>query len=166
MKITTTGKSLKELLEIYGTGEAGFYPQDWYKDEAFFTEKPEAGEWEFDFETDLPHLTFKEQEAKLKKDYSAVHPAILCEAILSHYKETRVRVLQNIYSRTSILDSDGYRVSVGRFDAKGLVVVWYDDSRDDGIGLSAVRLINKITEEGTRELPEVIELNGVKYKKV
>ena len=49
-------------------------------------------------------------------------------------------LLPNIYVRTSSLDSDGYRVSVGHFDAGGLnVVSWSDDYRSDGIGVSAAR---------------------------
>lgn len=139
MKLKTTGKSLKELLEIYGTGSAGFCIQEWYKSEKFFEEKPEAGEWDFDFDTDLTNLIFSEQIKKLKKNYKPVHPAILTEAILSHYRETGKRLLKNTYSRTNILGSGGRRVSVGSFDAEGLYVdLWYG-FRDGAVGVSSAR---------------------------
>lgn len=144
MKFTTTGKSIKELLDIYGTGASGFYPQTWYHDEEFLDEKPEAGEYEIEFDSKYEALdrnkTYSEQLSLLKEGYKPIHPAILCEAILVHYELKGVRLLSNSYSGTSSLTSDGDRVLVGRFDAEGLFVrYWGDDSRRDDLGLSAAR---------------------------
>ncbi len=159
MKIKTTGKSIKELLAEYGTGSNGLYPQEWYKKEAFFTEKPEAGEWDIDFGTDLTNMTYSEQMNKVPNGYDPIHPAILIEAILLHYKETGQKMLSNSWSRTSILDSDGFRVSVGGFGAEGLDVSrWSDDSRVDSFGLSAARKLS--SNPGTLEPLESLSLES------
>lgn len=143
MKITTTGKSLKELLEIYGTGSNGFYSQEWYKTESFFIEKPPANMWDFDFGTNLTDKTYPEQVSFLKKGFEVMHLAVLAEAILSHYKNTGVRLLENKYSRTNVFTSDGNRVGVGDFDVKGLLVSnWYDGHRHDHLGVSAARKLS------------------------
>jgi hypothetical protein len=141
MKIKTTGKSLVELYKEYGTGSAGFYSTSpWWIDEAFAKEKPEAGEYEIELGKGLVDLTFDEQKKKINKDFEVIHPAILVEAILSHFKETGERLLENKYDRTSSLDSDGDRVYVGRFDASGLHVgnVW-GYTRHDEIGVASAR---------------------------
>jgi hypothetical protein len=141
MKIKTTGKSLVELYKEYGTGSAGFYSTSpWWIDEAFAKEKPEAGEYEIDLGENLTNLTFDEQKAKIGKDFEVIHPAVLTEAILSHFKETGKRLLESKYARTSYLGSDGYRVYVGNFDADGLRVnVCWDDRSYDGIGVASAR---------------------------
>lgn len=140
IKLKTEGKSLEMLLKEYGTGSSGFFEQKWYKREKFFTEVPERGEYELYFDEELKGKTYDEQVGELKKDFLPSHPAIVIEAILKHCKETGYRLLKNWVVRTSSLDSDGSRVSVGRFDAGGLYVYfWYDDGRDGNIGLSAAR---------------------------
>ena len=140
MKIKTTGKSLKELKEIYGTGSSGFYPQSWYENESFYTEKPEAGTYEIEFDRKLCNKTYKEQLKELPKGFSPTHPAIIVEAILSYFKETGERLLENWYVKSDTLGSGGGRVLVGGFDGGGLGVGgWRDVSRDDVVGLSASR---------------------------
>lgn len=152
MKIKTTGKSIKELLEVYGTGSSGFYQQNWYKSEKFFTEKPEVGEWDIDFNSNLTNLRYTEQLEKIPKDSVVLHPAILCEAILSHFKETGVRLLEKEYSRTNTLDSVDSRVLVGLFDSGGLDVYGcWDGDRSDGLGLSAGKLLLNTGELETLE---------------
>lgn len=146
MIFKTTGKSIEELLKIYGTGLSGFYPQDWYKKEKFFTEKPEAGEYEIDFETDLTNKTFDEQVNSLKEGFKPIHPAILCEAILSYYKETGKRLLENVYSQTNTLDVDGDHVRVGGFDSDGLNVSNYSNGVRDYVGLSAGKKLSSDSE--------------------
>jgi hypothetical protein len=60
---------------------------------------------------------------------------------LTTYKAVRdIYLLEDIYVRTSSLDSDGHRVGVGIFDADGLVVDYFwDGDRDSGLGVSASR---------------------------
>lgn len=140
MKIKLEGKSLNELCKEYGTGGNGFYSNNWWKGESFADEKFDAGEYEIDFGENLVDLTFTEQNKRVKKGFNVAHPALISGAILSHYKKTGVRLLENNDVRTSSLDSDGDRVYVGRFDAEGLGVhVYWVDSADDGVGLASVR---------------------------
>lgn len=143
MKIITTGKSIKELLKEYGIGSQGFYPQDWYKNEKFFTENPEAGEFDIVITRKLTSLTWKEQIKSLRKDEIILHPAQYIEAILYYFKMTGQRLFEDWYIRTNVLDSDGSRVFVGDFASDGLRVSYcWDDDRHDGIGLSAARKLS------------------------
>ena len=60
---------------------------------------------------------------------------------LTTYKAVRdIYLLDELYVRTSSLDSDGNRVYVGNFDADGLRVNFYwDDNRNSNLGVSASR---------------------------
>ena len=60
---------------------------------------------------------------------------------LTTYKAVRgVYLLPNLYVRTSSLDSDGLRVNMGSFDARGLHIYYYwDDLRDGYLALSSGR---------------------------
>jgi hypothetical protein len=140
MKHTYSGKSLKELKEEYGTGGSGFYKQDWYESKSFWTEKPKAGTYKIDLGEKLTDLTFKEQKKRLKKGYKPIHPAILAEFILSHFKKTGERLLKDKYARTESTPWDGFRVCLGDFDADGLGVSYsWGGNRDDGLGLASAR---------------------------
>lgn len=143
MKIKTTGKSLNELYTEFGTGSKGFWSKDpWWKNESFADENPEAGEYEINVEKNLTDLTYNQQKEKIPKGFDFPHPAVLAEAILFHYKNTGERILEDWYSRTSAIDSDGDRVYVGDFDAEGLNVSYWDDSyHDDDLGVSSCRQI-------------------------
>lgn len=157
---TYTGLSLKELKKKFGIGGSGFYSQTWYEGEPFFTEKPPKGEYEIYLGTDLVNMTFAEQKEKLPKGFEPVHTAIIVEAILTHYQKTGERLLENICVRISALDSDGYRVDVGRFDGDGLVVNRYhDDSRDDSIGVSGARKLEPRTLEPLEPLESLEDLS-------
>lgn len=166
MKFKITGKSIKELLEEYGTGSSGFYQQSWYKKEKFFDEKPEAGEYDIDFGNKLTNLEYKEQLKRLANGYEVIHPAVLCEAVLSHYEETGKRLLEDTYSRTNTLDSDGNRVSVGSFDSDGLRVgSWSDGDRCDNIGLSATRKLDTGTLDNLNPLESLTLESAIKIVK-
>lgn len=171
MKLATTGKSLLEIRQEYGIGESGFYDNTWWLNEPFAKEKPEAGVWDFDFKIKLTNLTYNEQCKQLKKGYKAMHPAVIAEAVLSYYKETGKRLLENWYSRTSSIDLDGNHVLVGYFDADGLNVgSRWDDFRYDSIGASPARKSKKNLDtrdlEHVESLPTELIVNGIKYKKV
>lgn len=136
-----SGKSLKELKAEFGTGKGRFYPQSWYENEAVFTDKPPAGIYEILIEKKmLENLTFNEQVKKLEKGWNVPHPAIVIEALLTHFKETGEYLMEYWYTRTSALDSGGGRVHVGYCDAHGVGVNgWYGGHRYDDVGLSATR---------------------------
>ena len=140
MKFETTGKSLLELRKEYGIGKAGFYDNDWWLKKSFAAEKPKAGIYELNLSNKLKNLTYSEQKAKLGEGWKVLHPAIVAEAILSHYIKTEKRLCENYYLRTSAVVSGGSRVHVGSFGSDGLSVDGYwDDCRDDRIGLASAR---------------------------
>lgn len=138
---TYTGVTLNELCKKYGTGKTGFYSNGpWWKDEDFAKERAEMGTYTIKVDKQLENMTFADQQATLTKDEVVLHPAIITEAILEHFTKTGERLLENWYTRTSSLGSDGNRVLVGDFGAGGLDVGgWRGDRRSGGIGLSAAR---------------------------
>lgn len=141
MKIKITGKSLNELYKEYGVGSGGFYSSDpWWKHESFEDEKPEPGEYEILFDKGSVNKTYSEQIGELKKGFTVLHPSAITEIVLSHFKETGERLLEDWYVRSDTLGSDGARVYVGRFGARGLLVSYWRDSGHDGyLGVSAAR---------------------------
>jgi hypothetical protein len=142
IKVTTTGKSLKELREKYGTGSSGFYTQDWYENEKFFTEKPEARYYELIIDEIHTGKTFADQIGSLPGGFVPTHPAIIAEIILGYFKDAGERLFENVWLRSNTLVSDGYRVNVGGFGPDGLSVnLWDDDIRNDSIGVSGCRLV-------------------------
>lgn len=91
----------------------------------------------------VPNSTSKSwsEQQPLLSDIEYVPNAAEAVWGVTSYKAVRgVYLLPNVYVRTSNLDSDGYRVSVGFFDAGGLYV--YDDWDDDRyelLGLASAR---------------------------
>lgn len=171
MKHNYSGKSLKELKKEFGVGSKGFCEQDWYEQEAFWTEKPEAGAYEINVEKAYTNLTYDEQKEKLPVGFDFPHPAVLAEAILTHYRNTGERLLKDWYSRTSGVSLDVYRVYVGGFGSSGLGVDRWDfGDRGSSIGVSASR---KFQEDFSIEPSKPFEIthneflmiNGVKYNK-
>ena len=153
MKIISTGQSLKDLKAQYGTGADGFYYQNWYDDDVFFTDKPEAGEYEVLIEEKaLTNFTYDDQVKKLKKGYEVSHPAVLMQALLEYHKKTGKYAMEDWYSRTLLFDSDLNRVIVGRCDARGVRVNdYWDDIGSDDVGLSASRKFKKSIDTGSLE---------------
>lgn len=141
MKITTTGLSILELKQKY---PKLLSKQDWYKKEAFANEKPDAGEYEFDFTSRHCGSTYEEHKETMKKGFEFPHPAVLLEALCIHFTETGEKLMPDWCSRTSSLDSGGDRVYVGDSDSDRLYVYsyWYDD-RSSSLGVSASRKITK-----------------------
>ena len=165
-----SGASLKELKEKYGLGSAGFYDQQGYESEKFFTEHAPKGTYELNLSNDLAGLNYKEQLKKIEKGWSVPHPAIVAEAILEHYKQTGKRLCSNYWLRTlSEVGSDGDRVYVGDFDSRGLVVNndWVD-GRYDYLGLASARKFKKNLEPRDLDTFDasdiVVEIGGKRYK--
>lgn len=156
MEIISKGQSLKELKEEYGVGANGFYDSHWYKDEAFFTDKPEAGVYEVNIEEKaFIGMRYDEQVKKLKNGWGVSHPAILMQALLEYHAMTGKYAMEDWGSWTSLLASDGCRVRVGRCDADGVGVgggLWDGGSRLGDVGLSASRKLETGIDAGTLEL--------------
>ena len=157
IKHNYTGKSLLELRDEFSTGKAGFYNANWWIDESFAKEHPPRREYEIIFRPDWNNMTYEEQLDKMGNE-EFLHPAILAEAILTHFRKTGERLMKNWWTRTSSVGSDGLRVHVGAFASDGLDVYrCWDDRRGDGVGVSSARKLST--------LPEELEINGVRYKR-
>ena len=163
-----SGKSLLELRKKFGLGEKGFYDNTWWLKEKFAKDKAPKGVYEIDVSKKHTNLTYEEQKSKLKKGWDFPHPAVLAEAILTHYKNTGERLLENWYSRTSFLGSVGRHVLLGFFVSDGPGVgYWWGGRRFSGIGLSSSRKLRNLKPRkldlnlNGKEI--VIELDGIKY---
>ncbi len=132
------------LLDVRGkvADKSLFYSQDWYNRQAFAKERGEVG-WQLVRKTpiaDSTNKTWNEQQALLSSDEETPTAQVMVYTIIGHYLATGERLFENIYVRTSSLDSDGFRVDVGVFDAEGLDVdIWDDSFRVSDIGLSSAR---------------------------
>jgi len=132
------------ILDIRGKVERKlFYSHDdaWHDKQAYAKYKGEVG-WHLVRKVpvaDLTNKTWDEQQALLSKDEETPNVQVMVYTIIGHFLATGERLSQNIYLRCSSLGSDGYRVIVGIFDPKGLIVDDWSDGRHGDIGLSAAR---------------------------
>ena len=132
------------ILDIRGhvEGKGLFYSQDWYNKQSFAKDRGEVG-WQLvrkEPVKDSTSKTWEEQQALLSKDEETPKAQVMVYSVIGHYLATGEKLFPSIYVRCSDLDSDGDRVYVGRFDSDGLRVDGYwDDCRDDDIGLSSAR---------------------------
>ena len=84
--------------------------------------------------------TWDEQQALLSGDELVPSASVLAQAIFLHYLETKERLFQGIYARTSDVGSDGRHVYLGGFDEDGLFVDGdWGDGRGSVLGLSSSR---------------------------
>ena len=122
-----------------------FYNQDWYNKEAFAKDRGEVA-WHLVRKTPVPNSTSKtwpEQQVLLAKNEETPTARVMVYAIIGHFLVTGERLFERIYVRCSDVDSYGGRVFVGLFGADGLSVKnYWDDDRDDGIGLASARKSN------------------------
>ena len=132
------------LLDIRGAckDHGLFYNQDWYNKQSFAKEKGEVG-WQLIRKTpvsDSMSKTWDEQNKLLGKDDEVPSVHAVVYTMVGHYKATGERLFEKVWVRCSDLDSDGGRVVVGFFDAKGLHVLshWGDD-RFGSLGLASAR---------------------------
>jgi len=133
------------ILDIRGKVERGLfysYEDAWYNKQAFAKDKGEIG-WRLVRKTPISDSTNKnwdEQQALLSKDEETPSAQVMVYTITGHFLATGERLFEKVYVRTSSLDSSGYRVSVGDFDAGGLHVDrWHGHRRYDFFGVSAAR---------------------------
>jgi len=133
------------ILEIRGKVEHQlFYSHEdaWYNKQSFAKERGEVT-WQLVRKTPVDNSTSKnwqEQQALLGKDDEVPSAQVMVYTIIGHYLATGERLFEHIYVRTSSVDSDGYRVDVGRFDSGGLSVYYrWDGGRDGYLGVSSAR---------------------------
>jgi len=133
------------ILEIRGKVEHKlFYSHEdaWYNKQSFAKEHGEVT-WQLVHKTPVDNSTSKDwqkQQALLGKDDEVPSAQVMVYIIIGHYLATGERLFEHIYVRTSSVDSDGYRVGVGRFDSEGLYVNYFwDGIRNDYLGVSSAR---------------------------
>lgn len=128
------------------SGQPRFYaypPECWYKQEQFATTVTCQLKWCLLLKEIVPgseSKLFNEQELMLPAEYEV--PSAVAEAAkdLLCYKQTGVYPNPNRYASTSDVTSDGFRVVVGRCDAKSLNVnFWWHGSRYNVVGVGAAR---------------------------
>jgi hypothetical protein len=126
--------------------EPRFYsyaPDAWYAKQNFATKTKLGLRWYLLLKDIVPgseNKTFEEQQVMLPKEYEV--PSAVAETAkdLLIYKKTGKYVNPQRYARTSDLDSDGSRVSVGGCDAGGVYVGnYWGDYRYDRVGVGACR---------------------------
>lgn len=112
----------------------------WYSKESFAKECDEVS-WQLVRKTEITNSTSKnwwEQQTLLGKNDEVPTAQVIVYTVIGHYLATRERLLENVYVRTSSVDSGGNRIYVGGSDAKGFSIgnVW-DDRRCDDLGVSS-----------------------------
>lgn len=142
MPAPPTAMSTLDVREIQS---AHFYSKTggWYADQKFAREDKTSFGWLLIKKTPVANSTSKtwnEQNKLLSKLETVPNAAEMCWFITTYFEVRGVRLFEGVYVRTSSLVSDGYRVIVGYFDAEGLYVSgWYDDDRNDIIGVASAR---------------------------
>lgn len=158
MKTITVNFPAASLLEVLEKNKDLVYPQTWYKDETFANEQIPAGTWEVSLEPVKDSLSknWDEQQELIGKDSEVPPAAVLAYAIFQHFKDTGERAFENVYVRTSSLDSGGDRVIVGSFDAKGLGVNddW-DYRRRSVLGVASARKLSVESLGATEPLEDL-----------
>jgi len=113
-----------------------------YKKEAFAKDRSKTA-WRLIRKTsvlDSTSKTWNGQQGLLDKSEETPSAQVMVYTIVGHYLATGERLFENVYVRTSSVDSDGLRVIVGRFNQDGLDVNrWWDYDRRDILGVSSAR---------------------------
>jgi hypothetical protein len=129
------------ILDIRSKGKL-FYNQDCYNEESSAKEKGET-EWKLVRKTWVANSTSKtwpEQQALLANNEEMPTARTMVYTIIGHFLATGERLFENVYVRSSDVDSDGRRVRVGFFDSDGLNVnVYWDGIRRGRLGVSSAR---------------------------
>lgn len=138
MPAPPTAMSTLDVREIQSTH---FYSKTggWYADQKFAREDKTSFGWLLIKKTPVANSTSKtcnEQNKLLSKLETVPNAAEMCWFITTYFEVRGARLFEGVYVRTSSLVSDGRRVYVGNFDARGLFV----DGYWAGVPTSACRL--------------------------
>jgi hypothetical protein len=145
--IMATPPAALPLLNIRSIQVDLFYSKTggWYKeDKEKFSRKDKTSPGWLAIRKDIvpnsTNKTWNEQQTLLLDVEYVPNAAEAAWFITTYYMVHGVRLFERIYVRTSSLDSDGFHVLVGDFDAKGLDVLnLWDDLRHDNLGLASAR---------------------------
>lgn len=125
--------------ELFCSKEGG-----WYADHSFAkNDKTEVATWLAIRKGIVPNSISKKwkEQLPLITDIERVPNAAEFSWALTTYKEVRdIYLMENVYARTSSINSDGTRVRLGVFDSDGLIVDnYWDDDRHSFLGVSVAR---------------------------
>ncbi len=126
--------------KVAGNSQPLFYNQDWYNKEKFANKERGRVGWHLVRKTPVPdsiNKTWSEQQALLTETEETPTTQVMVYTITGHFLATGERLFKDVYVRCSDLDSYGYRVLAGVFDAGGLGLGYWVGFRDVSIGLSA-----------------------------
>ena len=125
-----------------------FYEEngEWYKYQPFAKNIQVRPSWHLLRMEPVPESfgkTRDEQRKLLLPDEDVPSAAAVAFATMLHFMMSRQRLFEHSFVCTADVDSGGFRVTVGVFDASGFGVsnAWVD-SRNDWLGLSSVRFGN------------------------
>ena len=131
------------LLDVRSRVKRGlFYDQNWYESYRW-AKNTEAPQWRLIRKTEVPGSLSKnwsEQSVLLTVEDVVPSTRQMAYAVMLNQAENNERLFENIYVRTSDVDSGGDHVNLGYFDKDGLDIDdWYGNSRDSSIGLASAR---------------------------
>lgn len=114
----------------------------WYNNQAF-AKLIELAQWRLIRRDAIPNSfnkNWEEQLVLLAKNEEVPEARQIAYLAILYYLAKGERLFEHFYVRTRSIASDGLRVSAGGFAARGFGFDrWWDDCRDDGIGLSSSR---------------------------
>lgn len=116
----------------------------WYVDHKFARDDKTSFGWLLIKKTPVQNSTSKtwNEQGKLLPALKKVpNAAEMCWFITTYFEVRDVQLFEDIYVRTSSLDSNGRHVSVGGFVSDGLRIsdYWNDGFRSDNIGVASAR---------------------------
>jgi hypothetical protein len=131
------------LLNVRSKVRGGlFYTQDWYDNEKFAT-RTEKACWRLIRKTPVKDSTSKmwsDQKALLGDEDEVPTARAITYVTMLYYMARNERLFEDVYIRTSDVDSGGHRVRVGHFDEDGFRVYrWFDSGRNGDLGVSSAR---------------------------
>lgn len=136
------------ILEIRGKVKRSlFYNHEdaWYNKQSFAKERGKAS-WQLIRKTVAPNSFSKnwsEQQALLSKNDEIPSARVMVYTIIGHYLATGERLFENIFVRTSSLDSHGHVVNLGHLVSHGLIVDgWHPSYCSSDLGLALSRKLD------------------------
>lgn len=135
----------RSMLDVRQMQSGHFYAKTggWYADQKFAREDKTSSGWLMIKKTPVQNSTGKtwdEQGRLLSVPERVPNAAEMSWFITTYFDVRGIRLFEDIYVRTSSIDSDGGRVGVGYFVARGLYVDRWDGAgRGDDLGVSSAR---------------------------
>ena len=135
---TTTTATLRQLRDR--NPDVFYAGNDWWFNQPFANKKGKASKLQIRTSA-VPgsfSKSWDEQQELLADGEFVPTMRDLVEGMIAYYRATGKRISPDYWVRTQDVSSSGDRVYV-RFDSDGVDVYYWDDSRDDSLGLASAR---------------------------